>query len=689
MKKISIFAICVMATVAAYAGGVGLKVLPNLSPDTAKYAVEAQTITQITALETTAKGRLWASVLCGGDGADGFLSLVYSDSKGEKWSNTIVALDAREEKLSVRNGVLWLSPKSELWLFYTVFDGYFDGRGSLWAIACKNPDDVNPVWNAPQYLGVGVATGRPIVNKLGAWMLPSALWGRDVISYDKTPFIANQWDAPRFVSPYVEKYTELDAKRGAGVYISTDEGKSWSENLGVVKCANEVINARYNNPQMFCYNDGKVGMVVRASGTAWSYVSTSTNGKEWSAVERFVAAPDQNFAVHRLADGKLLMVRNGRFDRHLYWLPEGLYAYLSEDCGQTWYGGLRLASDVATVNPVVAEAKDGAIYIAMQCEPDAKSENSLVVTSVAEIDAANANVENTPASKRVVLTAGSASEGADARTKAITAPKSDWASADFRLATYNIQYPVGGWPEKRLEPLLALLNEYDFDIFGVQEPYMPQIELMMQYIGDEYAWVGRNVTGDDNDRKHHFNPIFYRKSRFELLDYDTVWLSDKAGTPGYGARSCRLFIWAKFRDKMTDKVFYHFNGHYDHRGVEARIVSSYILLDMVRKVAKGMPAFVTADFNSNEKSEAYKVLQTSSILADTMDNSPVTVNKECQSISGYKPITTRPANGMHIDHVFYTPNSIKIKHWELIVKDYNGYWGSDHHPIFVDCTIAN
>jgi endonuclease/exonuclease/phosphatase family metal-dependent hydrolase len=110
---------------------------------------------------------------------------------------------------------------------------------------------------------------------------------------------------------------------------------------------------------------------------------------------------------------------------------------------------------------------------------------------------------------------------------------------------------------------------------------------------------------------------------------------------------------------------------------------------MIRKVAKGMPAFVTADFNSDEKSRAYKVLQNSSLLSDTMDHSPVTVNKECQSISGYKPITTRPMNGMHIDHVFFTPNSIKIKHWELIVKDYNGYWGSDHHPIFVDCTIAN
>ena len=383
------------------------------------------------------------------------------------------------------------------------------------------------------------------------------------------------------------------------------------------------------------------------------------------------------------------MVRNGRFDRNLYWLPDGLFAYLSEDNGATWYGGLRLATDCATINPTVAEGKGGEIYISTLNAPEDKSLNTLVVTSLAEVDAATANYDNSPKSSRVVLTVGDGGSAVTDEMKALVAPKTNWASESMRLATFNIQYPIMNWKEDRVAATVAVIRDYDFDIIGAQEPYLPQIEDLMEHLSDTYAWVGQNITGDNSDRGHHFNPIFYRKSRFELLDYDTVWLSDKAGTPGYGARSCRLFIWAKFRDKMTDKVFYHFNGHYDHRGVEARIVSSYILLDMVRKVAKGMPAFVTADFNSNEKSEAYKVLQTSSILADTMDNSPVTVNKECQSISGYKPITTRPANGMHIDHVFYTPNSIKIKHWELIVKDYNGYWGSDHHPIFVDCTIAN
>ena len=430
-------------------------------------------------------------------------------------------------------------------------------------------------------------------------------------------------------------------------------------------------------------------MVLRVSGTAWSYVATSQDGKLWSQPVRFVSAPDQNFAVHRLADGKLLMVRNGRFDQNLYWMSEGMFAYLSEDCGATWYGGLRLATDISTLNPTVAEGEDGTIYISTYREADGVAENRLFITSVTEIDDATANYENTPKNSRVVLTcAGDASSAAE-ELKMLTAPKSDWAAETLRLATYNIQYPVMGWPEKRLAPLIALLEEYQFDVFGVQEPHLHQIEDMMRYIGKDYDWIGSNVTGDNTDRNHHFNPIFYRRDRLELLDYDTVWLSDAVNKPGYGARSTRLFIWAKFRDKRTNKVFYHFNGHYDHRGFEAKIASSYIVLDMIKRVSKGMPAFVTADYNADEKTEPYRVLQESPYLKDSMLAVAEPVNAQYQSYAEYKPVTNRKANGMHIDHLFYTPNAIRIKHWELIIKSHKGHYGSDHLPIFVDCIIGN
>ena len=136
MRKISIFLMFALVVLVAKANDAYLKVTPNTAPDKAKYVVDAMERTQITALETSAKGRLWASVLCGGDDADGFLTLAYSDSQGKSWVEAVVTLDGRDEKLAVRNGVLWRSPKGEMWLFYSVFDGYYDGRGSMWAMVC-------------------------------------------------------------------------------------------------------------------------------------------------------------------------------------------------------------------------------------------------------------------------------------------------------------------------------------------------------------------------------------------------------------------------------------------------------------------------------------------------------------------------------------------------------------------------
>ena len=119
MRKLSLYIVLALVSFVAKANESYLKVVPNMAPDKAKYAVESLDRTQITAIETTLKGRLWASVLCGGDGANGFLTLAYSDNQGKSWVEPVVALDARNEKLSVRNGVLWRSPKGELWLFYS------------------------------------------------------------------------------------------------------------------------------------------------------------------------------------------------------------------------------------------------------------------------------------------------------------------------------------------------------------------------------------------------------------------------------------------------------------------------------------------------------------------------------------------------------------------------------------------
>ncbi|MBP3483015.1 MAG: exo-alpha-sialidase [Alistipes sp.] len=647
---------------------------------------------KVSSIAVTPSGRIWMGRVGGGDNADAYVVLSYSDTRGKSWVETAGVIDPHDntlpEKRSANNPVLWCSPNGDLWLFYTVSMGYFDGRGSLQAAVCRNPDDASPVWDEPAVLGAGICGGRPLVLNNGRWVLPAALWGRDAIGYNLDSYSKAVIDGRSATSPYAEAYRELDSERGSGVYISNDKGTTWRSNLGVVKTP-EKVEACYNNPSLIVRNNGELMMLTNSCGTAWCYGSVSRDwGRTWSPASKFILHPDRRISVTRLASGKWLMVRNGRFDRMLYHEADGLYAYLSDDGGATWYGGLCIDGRQDTTDPCVDQAADGTIYVAYNYDLERKCDIRFAVTSEREIDNASALSVAEASQVRTVMTAGRAAASAAADLKRLNAPKKQWASETLRIATYNIQYKNSIW-DKRLYALERIFPEYDFDIVGTQEPFLSQIEDMMAFLGDKYDWIGSCISGNNKDRNRHFNPIFYRKDRLELLEWGTEWFSEKPATPGYGAYSARQFVWGHFRDRKTGKEFYHFNSHFDHLGREAKEQSARILVGKAREIANGMPAFFTGDFNSDEASEPYRIIVSSGFIDDTLNAVSDPVNAEYFSMSNYKPMNTVPKNGKHIDHIFFTPANSRALSWQLITSSYDGNFGSDHLPIMVEWKIAN
>ena len=72
------------------------------------------------------------------------------------------------------------------------------------------------------------------------------------------------------------------------------------------------------------------------------------------------------------------------------------------------------------------------------------------------------------------------------------------------------------------------------------------------------------MTGEDNVERRHFNPIFYKTDKFEVLESGSFWYSETPNVPNtkfsdsYSPRMCN---WAHFRVKATGKEFYYFNTH--------------------------------------------------------------------------------------------------------------------------------
>lgn len=646
-----------------------------LSLQAAPFVFKGQNDCSVTGLEM-AGGKLYMSITNGILGGKSKVDVICSANNGKSFSAPVLTLS--DSDMSVMGGVLWSDDAGRLWLFYTETMGYFDGRGVLKAVRCDDPAAAVPVWSEPKEMGYGVCTGKP-VQVDGRIILPFALWSRTLISAWPNLYGNLRRNEDKGL------YSEIDAERGAGIYISDDNGASWNCLPDVVEVPAKV-NARYPDPQLILSPDGSISMYLRSNGTGNAYVSKSNDkGNTWSPAEVFTINPDRKIAFASLGTDRLLMARSNAFDQFTYSLNQGLLAYVSDDAGRTWYGNVVLDLDPYAVDPVV-EVSDVGIFAVYT--KYVKGRKTVCLSEITEKDI----VQSIPQQFQIKPVEVAVAEFSDIPSK-----KGDkkWCQQPVKVGTYNIQVsraaawdPRADWT-KRLPAVIALIDEYDFDILCSQEPYLGQVQDLREHYKDKYDCVARSTAADSLNPLAAHNPIFYRKDRFELLKWGIEWLTAVPGTPGYDAVTPRNMTWAHFRDKKSSKEFFCFSCHYDHKGKEAKKVSSYILLDAIKRLSGNLPVICCGDFNSPDFSDPYNVLVNSGVLSDSYIVCPAPVNGEYTSIASYRAKEDIPKNKNHIDHIFYTPQNSIILSWELIINDYNGIYGSDHLPLCVEWKFSN
>ena len=295
-------------------------------------------------IERTPKGRLWACWVAGGDSPKAFFVLATSDDDGETWSKPRLVVDAHSKNLpmdrSVLVGNLWTDPLGRLWLIFDQSMDMFDGRAGVWAAVCENPDAEQPLWPAPRRIWHGVTLNKPTVLSTGEWMLP--------ISLDQRPGFG----------PFKGLFKELDPLRGANVFVSTDQGATWQRRGAAV-----FPNPDWHEHMIIQRKDGTLWMLARTGHGIMQSVSAD-GGRTWSkpSFPDGIKQPVARFHVRRLASGRILMVKHGEtMDSH-----EGrskLTAWLSEDEGRTWLGGLMLDERSGVSYPDGVQSLDGTIYI--------------------------------------------------------------------------------------------------------------------------------------------------------------------------------------------------------------------------------------------------------------------------------------------------------------------------------------
>ncbi len=215
----------------------------------------------------------------------------------------------------------------------------FDGRAGVWAAVCEDPDADEPVWSKPRRIWHGVTLNKPTVLSTGEWMLPISL------------------DQRGGFGPFKGCFSELDPLRGANVFVSTDHGATWERRGGV-----KVPEPDWHEHMIVERRDNSLWLLARTRKGIVESTSTD-RGATWSdPVASAINHPVARFHIRRLASGRLLLVKHGAtIDQH-----EGrsqLTAWLSDDDGISWRGGLMLDARKGISYPDGFQAPDGTIYI--------------------------------------------------------------------------------------------------------------------------------------------------------------------------------------------------------------------------------------------------------------------------------------------------------------------------------------
>ncbi len=238
------------------------------------------------------------------------------------------------------------------------------------------------------------------------------------------------------------------------------------------------------------------------------------------------------------------------------------------------------------------------------------------------------------------------------------------------VASFNIRYHNSsdsingnGW-KQRCPVICNLIRFNDFEVFGAQEVLHDQLVDMLAGL-PEYDYIG--VGRDDGKTKGEYAPIFYQKDNFEVEKSGHFWLSDITDRPnkGWDAALPRICTWAKMKEKATGFEFFFFNLHMDHIGVEARKNSGKLVLNKITEMCADNPVILTGDFNVDQHSPNYAILEGSDLLNDSYKEAKIRY-----ALNGtFNDFKTERLTDSRIDHIFVSP-SFKVKRYGVLTDTY-------------------
>lgn len=254
---------------------------------------------------------------------------------------------------------------------------------------------------------------------------------------------------------------------------------------------------------------------------------------------------------------------------------------------------------------------------------------------------------------------------------------------NLKLMSYNIRLDVASdgqnaWPIRK-DFFASQIQFYEPDIMGVQEA-MPNQVIDLEQLLPQYNQVG---IGREGQGKGESSSIFYRKEKLKVVSSNTFWLSDTPDliSKGWDAACHRICTFALFQEINSDRLFWVFNTHLDHVGVQSRAKAIALLLAKIDQFNNfNYPVILMGDFNLEPDDKSIIELKTK--MNDARDVSISSLFGPIGTFNNFEfdqPVTKR------IDYIFISKNTkLEVKKYAVLTDSKNLRYPSDHFPVYVE-----
>lgn len=256
----------------------------------------------------------------------------------------------------------------------------------------------------------------------------------------------------------------------------------------------------------------------------------------------------------------------------------------------------------------------------------------------------------------------------------------------INVMTYNIRLDTSNDGENawtyRKEALLQQIVNNKIDIFGIQEGLPHQVaycdSVLVNY---NYVGVGR----DDGNSGGEYSAIFFNKNKFQVVKQHTFWLSETPSKPskGWDAAYPRICTYVLLKNKKSQKLFWVFNTHFDHIGIEARQESAKLIINKITEInTNNYPVVLLGDFNLTEDSTVIQYLN-----SVYKDSKYVVQQKTNDTLGTFNGFNVQEQSSNRIDYIFVSEQLIKVKKYQVLRQLVNGKYPSDHFPVIVNLKL--